>query len=454
MPAKNRIDDTYLCYNYTKLWTTDDTCGNWYCLTRRQIEFILASLRFGLWSSRWYIDDYGQTKLRDLDPVLLQEATDWVERLNDDLMSDCSVGIQQGLEAMADAIRALATGQGNCDDCGGATVEVNITPDGRTVTGDITTGYGDEEGMSSASPEGFDTWEEYYTHKCQQANAIVDGWISELNTFSMISVLSFVSVSAALGLCWAAFPPSAIVMLVVALVALALARHYLSEVSDAISADRENYVCALYGSRTTGEAIDDFLAMVDDDIDDLALASPIPTQLKQVVNAMADASVFSNLFQVGLDLAYPDADCSACEATQQGHWYFTNGEEGWEYWNAATNPRWSSDQGGHLIADCTGQCSAVMQMYYPVQKFSCDIVKVTCYGILGNLDYIRLFTSPDTSQWTKVAEMLNTTTPGDFTVKQFGSEESPLGITDKYIMITLSEFWTDAFVQVTEVEFA
>jgi hypothetical protein len=225
-------------------------------------------------------------------------------KLSGDDMTTCFEDIKIGLLAIAQAL-------GEKCDTGCGEVTVNVTSGGNTVTGIIDGGPGELEGEGNP-PEGFDTWGEYYLHKCRVANAIVDGFISYLNIFSVTTAVEFVKISAVLGLCWAAFPPAGVAFLVFALVALALGRMYLSQLATYISNNRDDFICAIFRGKTTGEAIDFFFAEIDDGIESLSLAAPLPGLVRQVVNAMADGSVFAKLYDIGFEVFYPDADCSLC----------------------------------------------------------------------------------------------------------------------------------------------
>jgi hypothetical protein len=133
-----------------------------------------------------------------------------------------------------------------------------------------------------------------------------------------MNVVQFVGVSLALGFFWATFPPAAIVLLVAAIAALAISRIVLTNLASEMSDNRQEYVCAIYESKTIGEAIDNFLLRVDDGIESLSLELPLPSLVRQVVNATCDAGVFATLFNAGVEFFYPDADCSHCEEGEYG----------------------------------------------------------------------------------------------------------------------------------------
>jgi len=223
-----------------------------------------------------------------------------------DLM-DCFESIGDGLQAIADALRV------RCCDNDISDITVNVTPGGNTVTGDITQGVpGEGEGEV---PEGFEDWTAYYLHKCQAANAIVDGFINNLNVFSIISTVNFVTVSAALAVFLTmSFPPAGIAFVLLALTALVEARIHLASLSDYIATNRDDFVCAIYNSPTAGDAIDAFLGFIDEGIESLSLEVPLPSQVRQVINALCDANVFAQVYNAAFEIFYPDADCSDCSA--------------------------------------------------------------------------------------------------------------------------------------------
>jgi len=240
---------------------------------------------------------------------LFRLAVDEIDYKLGGAMTDCFASLAESINNVADALKIRC-----CDNsCGD--VDISITDGGNTVTGDTEYGPGETEGEGDP-PEGFASWNDYFTHKCRSAYFIVDGFINVLNQYSIMSLVGFVSVSAVLGIFLVSFPPATVVLLVAALVALALGKEYLADLSDWMVTNRDEIACQLYLSKTTGEAIDNFISKVDDGIEDLALVSPLPGLVKGVVTALCDGGLFATLFDMSVNVFYPDVDCSLCDAVE------------------------------------------------------------------------------------------------------------------------------------------
>lgn len=447
-----RLDDTFLCYDYRKIWEIPDDCYSWLCLSHREISVILASLRFTLWSSRWY--DTDGRKLRELYPELTEEALTWAERLHEHIMSNCADGIQTGLEALADAVRALSitvncgtTGGGGCFSEGG---EPTITPGGNTVTGDISGGVeGEGEGDP---PEGFASWEVYYLHKCRAANAIVDGFILQLNTFSIMTIISFLTVSASLVVIFGALPPLAIGLVIVWLVAMVETRHYLAYLADYISENRESFVCALYNSPTVADAIDAFLTNIDDGIEALALEAPSPSQIRQIVNALCDGGVFSKLYNAVFEVFYPDADCSGC--AQGGEWTFAFNEIGSELgWSVltppSTNGEWNS-MSEEFYASKTGVTDAILAITDTENRYTFNSADVKGSATGLQATRLQIDTSDDGITWTTASykEYVTLLSGGVYVTQEFRG----MDVVDKFVRVYIKKFETNPNVSLVYVK--
>jgi len=178
---------------------------------------------------------------------------------------------------------------------------------------------------------------------------------------------------------FASFPPAGIVILVAAVAALALGRIYLSQLATYIQNNREDFVCAIYDSETAGDAIDAFLTQIDNGIESLSLEVPLPSAIRQVVNALCDANVFAKVYDVAFEVFYPDADCSGCaseiECEPEDHWahnqnqYTRISENVWDV--VADGP----NSGYHLNMSFIGNYNKVIE--------SIEVISGSC-GIAAN----------------------------------------------------------------------
>jgi hypothetical protein len=190
-------------------------------------------------------------------------------------------------------------------------------------------------------PDGFDTWNEYYTYKCKAANKIIDDLITTCNNLSSIpgvvagmsAGLLYLVIQAAffgggavaiaegliaLGLASAAGVAIAITALVAIILAGIGGLAYFTALASALGSDKENLVCDLYGANSVEEARALLFASIDEAIATLGGIDEFTSdQLNAVVTALLGTAVFNTLFEyngsvsgyVG-SVVCGDCDCS------------------------------------------------------------------------------------------------------------------------------------------------
>lgn len=209
--------------------------------------------------------------------------------------------------------------------CGGG------LPDGGTNTPQGPAPTPDPE---SDPPTGFDTWQEFYDYKCKAANWIVDGilwWTDHISSFSgtnsLVGVVAIVNMmlQAAIVADTAAFIGVSIVAglsgtwiaLGAALVAFAIggavAWAVFGDVSQAITDNRSELVCALYNSEP-GQSRTDFMSAFNDAIDGFTGQAAI----SEIIDILLPNDITNLLFTKDdrIDILGA-ADCGGCT---EGQW--------------------------------------------------------------------------------------------------------------------------------------
>lgn len=221
----------------------------------------------------------------------------------------------QCLEELANAIKYLADKQFNKPCCdGGGAVAQGITDDGRPIYGSKEPITIPDEGQGSP-PEGFDTWGDYYTHKCQVANIITDGLSDSLRNLSFISFVGGVAGTGVVLAAIAGFitvPVALIPMLIAALIGNVLIQQTVGALGDYMQTNRQEVVCLLYNSSSAQVAIDKLIEWVDEALGALAVASTLHPAIRTIALLLASTDTINQLFDVTIQLEYPDADCTSC----------------------------------------------------------------------------------------------------------------------------------------------
>lgn len=327
-----RQDETFIQFNFDELWTrySDDNCVV-VCFSERDICILLSALRFADWPSRWVGDvaSPGSTAYPFNLLTNTGRGADFIEAINHIetlrgvlLMASCldiGADIKAGLETLAAAVISMGQDIYN-KPCCGDTVNVSVVA-GATEGGNVL--YGTQEGLSATGdpetdppPDGFDTWEEYFTHKCQAANFLFDAIVNSLRNLGFVSLVNVVGGSAVVGAALAGFlavPGGAIALIVGGILVLGAAVGVLTEIADELEDNRSDFVCDLYRADSASSAADVVAGYVDEALAALAVASSLHPTIRTIALLLASTDALNKLFDATLTMSYPDADCSACE---------------------------------------------------------------------------------------------------------------------------------------------
>ena len=300
--------------------------------TNRSILTVLRVLveSYGRRRANWVTAHYpgGYTDIDDAQLDVIDAGISLFLSETDD-MSFCDDIVTQ-LANIATAIAASGCGCG----AGGAgsTTEPPATPD-----------LGLPPGQTGTTPEGFSTWAEYNTYKCdmieyiiQQIEADIAWWQSA--NFATLALSAFVAALVT------PVPGDEIIALLGFLAALALQgvqAAALAALDDAVTNSRANLVCALYYADTATASKSNVDAAIDDAID--AETSAIYAGLlKSILKSMFNQTLINHLYVRWDEKAdvLPTGTCTTCtcDPTTEIGTYNGSGDWSTEFWSPATDP--------------------------------------------------------------------------------------------------------------------
>lgn len=219
-----------------------------------------------------------------------------------------------GLKDIAEALKTLAVAQGSCCAGQGQAVQGGI-PDG---SGGVIPWYGEPpvEVPGIGYPDGYESLEEYLQDKCRVSNMVVDGLSGTLRQLQFFDLVNFTGLLGVLGLAGfgiIALPVAAIPIVAGALVALAATSYLLDSMADYIQDNRDEWVCALYGSDTVEIAVETLAGLADAAIIAIPIPVPAAPAIKAILVSLCSSTTLNKLFSYVAGVGYPDADCSGCE---------------------------------------------------------------------------------------------------------------------------------------------
>jgi len=176
--------------------------------------------------------------------------------------------------------------------------------------------YGTEDPLVAPTTFGgpgddFATEIAYDNHRCEAANAIVDGLIYGLGSWSLLTLGALTAGAIAVGLAAIFLTPPVAAFL--ALAAEGIAFGVLATIANAIDDDRENLVCLLYNSESATVAYDNLNNYIDDLVVDLGFIEIEASLLVSLVMQFSPIDTMNALFgAVGLPAVAESVDCAAC----------------------------------------------------------------------------------------------------------------------------------------------
>lgn len=247
---------------------------------------------------------------------------------------DMSCDIETGLTAIADSLSELAEAQriggggGGCPNYGVPVLNCIVDLTNEDLFGPPDSTQGDPD--VDPPPEGFATWEEYFTYKCQAAHFI---WELERKNMVMIKnfegvalVASIVGPSAAgiLGVLPAAMTPAGWILFVGSIVAIGVVAAasfvYMDQMIDWWDLNKQTIICSLYNSGSSVEAVTALSGLLEDAIQAIVawgvlgpVAGEISGLLSTAFSQLAGNGIVEPLFKTIVAATQFEYDCAPCE---------------------------------------------------------------------------------------------------------------------------------------------
>lgn len=188
----------------------------------------------------------------------------------------------------------------------------------------------------STIPDGFETYEEYRTYKCNVATQMVDDFTETIGNFQSLGGIVAVGAGyAAVAFAGTAAYSGVVVGLMAAglsvtggIVILALAMGVLiglgavvfdhfNDIFDELTANRNQFICDVYATSNESEARQVFYDVAGTAVSNLAVTDGVRDRLEEavvgIIDALVPAEIVVSLFKLVADLGREDFDCSACD---------------------------------------------------------------------------------------------------------------------------------------------
>jgi hypothetical protein len=192
------------------------------------------------------------------------------------------------------------------------------------------------------SGDDFASIEAWEIHKCQAANAIAEGLIWALNSWSTLSLASLTAGAIGVGIAAIFITPPVAIFL--ALAAQGILFGALATIANAVSDSKAELVCLLYNSDSAASAYDNLVTFMDDVVIDLGFIELEANLVVSLIMQFAPIDTMNSLFSsVGLPAVSDPIDCASCAecpdyrvsvGTDLGDGEVSstqNAENGWQY---------------------------------------------------------------------------------------------------------------------------
>lgn len=248
-----------------------------------------------------------------------------------EVIMDCNDnGIATALTAIAQAINntnaqaaitAVVTANACCEQTiinqNGGIVKVFIPPGGSP-----TPIYGTQPILDvppGEFPPGYEDEAAYLLDKCQVANLLVNGLIATLRSLALLDLGDAKTVAALIVVAVASviiFPPTLIPAIGGALIILVGANIILDAVADHISANRDEWICALYKNDGVQVVVGAIAELLDILIAEIEVSGPIGLAIKAIALLIMNGDTLNQLFSLVAHQTFPDANCDDCTPCQ------------------------------------------------------------------------------------------------------------------------------------------
>lgn len=280
------------------------------CLSLRDIHLLNAYLwPYTEWRTRFSRPFNTRQRIESTLSEFIEfqsDVADLSQRLGEVSVASCS----DGLMAIADALRLWATNSASarcCENSGSAGQGQHAPPYNPDIISSPGEGY---------PPEGFDSWEQWYTNKCAIATDIVTtmrGDVGRMGTLNLVgaTVTSLAPVIVALLL--DPVPGDEVVVIAsMLIVALGLGYTILEEISDILTDYASEFICILFSSESSEVARSDFLERFAELWVVEGGNSVVAASASTLVGSLLNSAVTNRLFVLETGRELPPGDCSGC----------------------------------------------------------------------------------------------------------------------------------------------
>ena len=294
------------------------------CLSLRDIHLINAYLwPFTEWRTRFSRpftrNQREESTLEEFTEFQL-DVSDLSERIGEASVSSCA----DGLLAIAAAIEGWAnsaTSSGCCENVGSGGEGQHAPPYNPEVV--------DAPGEGTP-PDGFDSWEQWFTNKCSVATDIVTtmrGDVGRMGTLNLVGATITSLVPALVPLLLDPVPGDEIVVIAaMLLVALGLGYTILDTISTILSTYESELICTLYNATSAEGARADFLSLFSELWVTEGGNSVVAVSAATLVASLLNSATANRLFTLDTTRELPEGDCSECEEEELTLYWYNNAD--------------------------------------------------------------------------------------------------------------------------------
>jgi hypothetical protein len=175
----------------------------------------------------------------------------------------------------------------------------------------------DDADREQDPPEGFETWEEWDTNKCNAARWILDQWSADIDraqTINFVSTLLMPALLKLLAVTILSPIPGDEIVIMAGMIILAIQQGVIDPALDAIAqalSDRDNdLLCAIYRSSNAEAAGSAVRTILSEEYEALDVAT------EWVANGLSsnwtNSANINRAFELNPEIDYPTEDCSEC----------------------------------------------------------------------------------------------------------------------------------------------
>jgi len=254
-----------------------------------------------------------------------------------------------GLAEIADALRAISismAGNNCCDRRGSGGQEAVGVPLNPIVVGSP---------AIDPPPDGFESWDEFFTDKCAIAWNIVEELENDIGEMAILNLgsISLSSLAALLAIAFATPIPFDDIVAIAALLLTVIGEIIITTTLSIINDNEEELVCELYNGQSPSDSRNLFLSRFADFVD-VSVADPVQAfAINSLMAYMLGSAVVNRLYEKDLTRVWPSRDCFTCQPLCATYEFETDLED-WGPFMSFRTPVWDSTEGGGMLLDGRG----------------------------------------------------------------------------------------------------